>query len=71
MSSELFRFVRVSKRLTQREFAETIGVSHGLVAQIEAGMKRVTPRTAARVRQAFDLTDEKLDELRRVLKVVV
>lgn len=70
MNSELFRFVRVTKRLTQREFAEAIGVSHGLVAQIEAGMKRLTPRTITKVRQAFALTDEELMRLDEVLNCV-
>ncbi|MBS4193481.1 helix-turn-helix domain-containing protein [Lederbergia citri] len=70
MNSELFRFIRVSRRLTQREYAKMLVVSHGLVAQIEAGFKPLTSRTAEKVRLAFDLTDEELAEIKRVLKVV-
>jgi len=71
MDIELFRFIRVSRRMTQRDFAKAIGVSHGLVAQIEANMKRLSPRTATRVREAFELKDEDLSQLRKVLKSVV
>jgi len=71
LNNELFRFIRVSRRLSQREFAKAIGISHGMVSHIETNLKPVTARTAAKVQQAFDLTDEELAELSKVLKCVV
>lgn len=53
MRVETFRAVRVLRGLTQKEFASMIGVSHALVTFIEKGEKRLTEKTANKVRQVF------------------
>lgn len=70
MNTDLFRFIRVSRRLTQREFAEIIGVSHGLVAQIEAEMKRITPRVEKLVIESFKLSKRDIEKYKDLLKSV-
>lgn len=67
MNKELFRFIRIANHLTQREFAQLLGVSHGLVAQIEAGMRRITPRVERRIFSSLKLTSEDIEKYKKFL----
>lgn len=60
MNNEIFRLIRMQKRLSQRKFAEVIGISSGLVSLIEINERPVTRSTANKVMEAFKLTDEDL-----------
>lgn len=63
MTKELFRLIRVEKRLNQRQFAERLGVSSALVAMIESGKRDVSKRTAAKIVHALGLTESDFDRL--------
>lgn len=52
MSAKLFKFIRMSKNLTQEGFAREIGVSRALVSLIELGAKPVSTATRRRVARA-------------------
>jgi transcriptional regulator with XRE-family HTH domain len=71
MTNELFRLIRLHYRYSQRELAELIGVSNGLVAYIETDKRAVSPRTVAKVKAALGLTDadfETIAKLQTALK---
>lgn len=68
INNELFRLIRVSKRLTQREFAKIIGISHGMVSHIETNLKPVSSRVSNKVINAFNLTDGQLEKYKELLK---
>lgn len=68
INNELFRLIRVSKRLTQREFAKIIGISHGMVSHIETNLKPVSVRVSNKVINAFNLTDDQLKKYKELLK---
>lgn len=61
MSNELFRLIRVQNRLSQRQLADITGLSKSLIAFIETGERPVSKKTAAKVMQALELTDEDLE----------
>ena len=68
INNELFRLIRVSKRLTQREFAKIIGISHGMVSHIETNLKPVSLRVSNKVINAFNLTDDQIKKYNELLK---
>ena len=68
INNELFRLIRVSKRLTQREFAKIIGISHGMVSHIETNLKPVSLRVSNKVINAFNLTDDQIKKYKELLK---
>lgn len=68
IDNELFRFIRVTKRLTQREYASLLGVSHALVSHVETNILTVSDRVHQRVVNVFELTQQDLHELNELLK---
>lgn len=68
INNELFRLIRVSKRLSQREFAKIIGISHGMVSHIETNLKPVSSRVSNKVINAFNLTDDQIKKYKELLK---
>ncbi|PJW21985.1 helix-turn-helix domain-containing protein [Geobacillus thermoleovorans] len=70
MTNEMIRFIRQTRGLTLREFAATVGCSYSYISLIESGDRRVTPRLERKIRQAFDLSDEKLIAIRAVMNEV-
>ena len=67
MTGELFRFIRVSKRMTQRQLAAKMGVSKGLIGLIETGRCNVTPRVKKRLIDATGVTPEQLARLTEIM----
>ncbi|WP_110928761.1 helix-turn-helix domain-containing protein [Bacillus massiliglaciei] len=53
MDSVLFRTIRQSKGLTQRQFAEVLGVSKTLISLIEINYKPVSEKVRLKVIQEF------------------
>jgi putative transcriptional regulator len=53
MSSELFRFIRQSKGLSQQEMADKLGVSKPLICLIENNKKNISDRVRGRLRETF------------------
>ena len=71
MDKELFRFIRISKRMTQREFAKKLGVSHALVAEIERGNRRITTRTRNKVMHSFGFSKSDISHYTEFLQKVM
>ncbi|MCA1027827.1 helix-turn-helix domain-containing protein [Cytobacillus kochii] len=60
MDGETLRIIRTSNKLTIREFASKLCVSHSLISRIEGGDRRVTKRMKNKVMYTFNMTEEKL-----------
>ncbi|MFB5932981.1 helix-turn-helix transcriptional regulator [Peribacillus frigoritolerans] len=60
MNKETVKMLRLSHGLNRTDFAEKVGISRQLVVSIEDGHRRITPRTARLISQAFALTEEDL-----------
>jgi transcriptional regulator with XRE-family HTH domain len=58
MNGEKFRLIRLYSSMSQRDFAEYIGVSPATIAHIESGNRNVTPMVKSRLAEKFDLTDD-------------
>ena len=69
IDNELFRLIRVTNRLSQREFAKLIGVSHGLVSHIETNLKPVSERVNELVIRKLELTAEDIEKYKELLKL--
>lgn len=69
IDNELFRLIRVSRRLSQREFAKMIGYSHGLVSHIETKIKNVSDDVSDSVIRTFDLSKEDLMRYQNLLSI--
>jgi transcriptional regulator with XRE-family HTH domain len=70
MTSEMIRFIRQTRGLTLRKFATVIGCSYSYISLIESGDRRITRRLESKIRQAFDLSAEKLIAIRAVMSEV-
>jgi transcriptional regulator with XRE-family HTH domain len=53
LTKEDVRTLRQSRRMTQKELAVKSGLSTSLIAQIEAGKKKITQQTASKLSKAF------------------
>jgi transcriptional regulator with XRE-family HTH domain len=58
MKGETFRLIRLYSGMSQRDFAEFIGVSTATIAHIETGNRKVTPNIKAKLATKFDLTED-------------
>jgi putative transcriptional regulator len=65
MSSNLFRFIRQSKGLTQKKLGEMLGISEPMVCMIERGKKNISDRVNVRFRELFG--NEYVDKCRVLL----
>jgi transcriptional regulator with XRE-family HTH domain len=63
MKKEIVKLLRNTLGLTQRQFAEKVGISHGLAGYIETGARLISPTTERKIKQAFQLTEDKLAQL--------
>lgn len=66
MTNDLFRLIRIQKRITQRDFAKKVGISKALVSLIESKERSVTKATSRKVMSAFGLTPEDLENLAKL-----
>ncbi|WP_164984840.1 helix-turn-helix transcriptional regulator [Ammoniphilus sp. CFH 90114] len=68
------RFLRQTEGLTQKQFAEKVGISEGLLNNIESGYKRVSKNVSQKVTRAYNLSEEDLkffDEVyERMMKTI-
>jgi transcriptional regulator with XRE-family HTH domain len=63
ITPEILRFFRLYRGMTTREFAEKIGCSCSLISKVELARNPITMRLDSKIREAFDLTDEKIKRL--------
>lgn len=57
MRKETFKLIRLYSEMTQKEFAEYIGVSRGTISLIELGQRSVTPAVRAKLAAKSNLDD--------------
>ncbi|KYC65206.1 helix-turn-helix domain-containing protein [Heyndrickxia coagulans] len=69
LSKEFVRFIRQNNRLSQREFADRIGVSNSYVALVETGIKPVTPNLSKKIAKEFDIDADYIEAARRFIDV--
>lgn len=69
INNELFRFIRLSRRITQRDFAKMIGISHGMVSHIETNIKPISDRVNRLVIDALELSDEEIEKYYELLNL--
>ena len=56
--------IRFITNCSRAEFADRLGFSYIYIAKIETGQKPIAAITEQRIREALELTDTKLDQLR-------
>ncbi|AST93266.1 hypothetical protein BC6307_19385 [Sutcliffiella cohnii] len=53
MNPTVFRFIRQSQGLTQKELGQRLGISEGLVCMIERGKKNISHNVNKKFRETF------------------
>lgn len=70
IDGKLVRLLRCDEGLTQEAFAKALGVGVTTIANIEIGYRPVSDRLKVNLIRTFNLTDERLEELKTLEKVV-
>lgn len=60
LTGNQIRLIRHLQGLKQQELADLAGLSFSLISSIERGVRKVTPLSDNRIRNALNLNDEKL-----------
>lgn len=68
INKNVFKLIRVFFDLTQAQMAKRLGCSRSLVASVETGYRKITPKMAAKLRQSFYLHEKTIDQLSAVAK---
>ncbi|MCM3183841.1 helix-turn-helix domain-containing protein [Priestia megaterium] len=63
MDKETIKLIRKSYNLNQRNFAKMVNCSFSLIALVEVGKRRITEDLENKVKEAFGLSEEKIEEL--------
>lgn len=53
MSPKVFRFIRQSQALTQKQLSEMLGISEAMVCMIERNKKNISLKVNKKFREAF------------------
>ncbi|GER71313.1 hypothetical protein BpJC7_26160 [Weizmannia acidilactici] len=67
LSRQLVRFIRQNNRLSQREFANRLGVSNSYIALVETGIKPVTANLSKKIAKEFDIDVEYVEAAKRFI----
>lgn len=62
MNGKTLQILRYRTNLTQKEFAEKLGISESLLAKIEAGINPISTRVKTKILSACEI-DESLFEI--------
>lgn len=68
MNEKIFKAIRLRAGLTQREFAEELGISESTVAAIEKQRRPISDQVRARLALKFDITQDFLEFYDRISK---
>ncbi|MEH7361021.1 MULTISPECIES: helix-turn-helix domain-containing protein [Priestia] len=63
MDKETIKLIRKSYNLNQRNFAKMVNCSFSLIALVEVGKRRVTENLENKIREAFQLNEQKINEM--------
>jgi len=63
MDKETIKSIRKSYNLNQRNFAKMVNCSFSLIALVEVGKRRVTENLENKIREAFQLNEQKINEM--------
>ena len=63
MDKEMIKLIRKSYNLNQRNFAKMVNCSFSLIALVEVGKRRVTENLENKIREAFQLNEQKINEM--------
>lgn len=69
LSRQLIRFIRQTNRLSQREFADLIGVSNSYIALVESGIKPVTANLSKKIADTFGIDVDYIEAAKRFIDV--
>lgn len=69
LSRDLIRFIRQTNQLSQREFADRIGVSNSYIALVEAGIKPVTANLTKKITREFGIDVDYIEAAKRFIDV--
>lgn len=68
MTGFAVRAIRLYYGLTQREFAERLGVDNTTICAIERGKRKVSDNMRIKIAQTFDLNDDVIAAIERAHK---
>ena len=63
MDRETIKLIRKSYNLNQRNFAKMVNCSFSLIALVEVGKRRVTENLENKIREAFQLNEQKINKM--------
>jgi transcriptional regulator with XRE-family HTH domain len=63
MDKETIKLIRKSYNLTQRNFAKMVNCSFSLIALVEVGKRRITEELENKIKEAFQLNEQKINEI--------
>ncbi|SDE15115.1 hypothetical protein SAMN04487777_107144 [Priestia aryabhattai B8W22] len=63
MDKETIKLIRKSYNLNQRNFAKMVNWSFSLIALVEVGKRRVTENLENKIREAFQLNEQKINKM--------
>lgn len=69
MNKDVFKQIRVSAGLSQREMGELLGLSQTFVSLMEGGQYPISDKTARKVASQFEITPELLESIDRLRKL--
>lgn len=67
MNKEIIKYIRESYNLTQRDFAKMVNCSFALIALVEVGKRRITFNLESKIKQAFDLDDQQMQNISAIV----
>ncbi|MCM3736768.1 helix-turn-helix domain-containing protein [Bacillus cytotoxicus] len=71
IDGRIIRLLRLSEDLTQEQLAERLGISAvTTISNAETGYRKVSDSLKVKIIKTFNLTEEKIEELKRYEKVV-
>ncbi|MGX1373380.1 DNA-binding transcriptional regulator YiaG [Priestia megaterium] len=63
MDKETIKLIRKNYNMNQRNFAEAVNCSFSLIALVEVGKRRITENLENKIKSAFHLDDQKIQDL--------
>ncbi len=71
IDGKMIRLLRLSEELTQEQLAERLGIGAvTTISNAETGYRKVSDSLKVKLIKAFNLTEEKIEELKLMEKVI-